>query len=64
MDYDNTIQQTIADPDYLYGPQVIQAIIKKPGMYDHYNMQCIIMCVLFLLNRVSVYEQILSSSTK
>ena len=32
MDYDNTIQQTIVDPDCLCGPQVIQAMIKKPGM--------------------------------
>ena len=32
MDFDNTIQQTIVDPDCLYGPQVIQAMIKKSGM--------------------------------
>ena len=30
MDHDNTT--SVIDPDYLYGPQVIQEMIKKPGM--------------------------------
>ena len=49
MDAD-TLHETILDPDDLYGPQVIQAIIKKPSML-------MITVICYVLMRMYYFKQ-------
>ena len=53
MDTD-TLHETISDPDDLYGPQVIQAIIKKPGMLMIIVICYVLMCMYYFIQNFSL----------
>ena len=47
MDDDDTLHETLVDPDYLYGPQVIQTMIKKPGVLLITRICDVLLCMFY-----------------